>query len=49
MTNGEAEEKLENGESTPAPEEGKKPKKEKVCNLYSLLILKLNVPSIQIV
>lgn len=30
VTNGDAEEKLENGESTPAPEDGKKPKKEKV-------------------
>lgn len=32
VINGESEPKVENGESTPTPEESKKPKKEKVNN-----------------
>lgn len=33
VTNGEAEEKIENGENAPTPEDGKKPKKEKVFHI----------------
>lgn len=39
LTNGESEQKVENGESTPTPEDGKKPKKEKVCTTKTKIIL----------
>ncbi|XP_075974887.1 uncharacterized protein LOC142975739 isoform X4 [Anticarsia gemmatalis] len=36
LTNGDSEQKVENGESTPTPEDSKKPKKEKVKKKWSL-------------
>lgn len=56
LTNGDSEQKAENAESTPSPDDSKKPKKEKVCfhpNVFlrssvfnQTIIIKVSVPMI---